>query len=89
MAQVMKEGNFINLPVFQYEGYVFNGQDAEVAGEAERNFRKHGMNIRVPENMPSPQGLTNINRQNQQGRAVADKTDQHGKIDDVFQCYSF
>jgi len=35
--------------------------------------------------MPSPQRLTNINRQNQQGRAVAYKSDQHGKIDDVFQ----
>jgi hypothetical protein len=43
------------------------------------------MYIGMPENEPSPQGLADIDGQNQQRRAVADKPDDHGKVDDVLQ----
>ncbi len=39
----------------------------------------------MPENKPASQGLTDIKTQNHQGRTVADKSNQHGIIDDILE----
>src|SRR6056297_1451980 len=43
------------------------------------------MHIGMPENKPAAQRLSNINGQDQQRGTVADKTNDHGKIDNIFQ----
>jgi hypothetical protein len=82
---VMKKRHLVELPVFQDIGNELNGQHRKIAGQTERHLREHGMHVGMPENKPSPQRLADIDGQNQQCRTVADKPDDHGKVDDVFQ----
>ena len=51
-------------------GDIFTGEIAnimKVAGEAVSHLCKHGVDIGVPEDKPSPQRLANVNGQDQQG----------------------
>ena len=43
------------------------------------------MDVGVPEDEPVAQRLSDVDGQNQQGRAVADEPDKHGVVDNVFE----
>jgi hypothetical protein len=85
VAQVVEKGHFIDLTIFQNHGNVLNGQNTQVGRQAESHFGEHRVNIGMPEYKPSPQGLPDIETQNHQGRHIAVKPDEDGKIDDIFQ----
>ncbi|VTR63956.1 hypothetical protein DESC_120048 [Desulfosarcina cetonica] len=85
MAQVVKERYSVNLAIFQDQRDVLDGQHREIAGEAEGHLGEHGVDVGVPEDEPSAQGLADVDGQDQQGRAIADEADEHGVVDDVFE----
>ena len=85
MAEMMKKRHPVQLTVFQDKRQVFDAQDEKVAGQAKGHFREHGMHVGMPENEPAPHGLPHIDAEDQQGRTVADKTDQHRVVNDIFQ----
>ncbi len=81
----MKKWNPVQLAIFKNQRDKFNRQYAKIYRQAKGYFCKHGMDIGMPENKPAPQGLADIDRQDQQGGTVTDKTDQYSIIDDVFK----
>ncbi len=85
VTQVMKKRYLVEFAVFQHHGNIFNGQHDEIGGQTEGHFGQHGMNIGMPEDKPSPQGLADIKTQDHQGRTVADEPDEHGIIDNIFE----
>ena len=85
MAQVMKKRYFIEFAVFQRQGNIFNDQHTQVSRKTEGHFGEHRMNIGMPEDKPVPQGLADIEAENQQRRSVTDNPDEHGIVDNVFQ----
>jgi hypothetical protein len=85
VAEVVKKRHFVDLAVLQDQGDVLYGQYRKVARQAESHLGEHGVDIGVPENKPAAQRLPDVDGQNQQGRTVADKSDQDSVIDDVFQ----
>jgi hypothetical protein len=85
VAQVVKEGHLVQLAVFQDQGDILDGQYGKVARQAEGHLGEHGMDVGVPEDEPSAQGLADVDGQDQKRRTVADEADEHGVVDDVLQ----
>ena len=81
----MKKWNLIHLTIFQNQWNELNGQHTEIKRQAEGHFGEHGMHIGMPENKPATKGLPNINGQDQKCRTVADKPDDNGQINNIFQ----
>ena len=61
----MKKWNLIELTIHKNKGKILNGKNTEVTGETEGHFGQHRMNICMPEDKPSPQGLPDIKPEDQ------------------------
>ena len=73
------------LAVAQKDRNIFQAEHQQVARDAERNFREHRVRIRMPESEPCPQGLSDIDHQNGDRAAIADKADDDGGVQDRLQ----
>ena len=78
VAEEMNVSYLIQFPVLQYQGQIFNGQDAQVTRDAEGHLGQHGVDIGMPKDEPSPEGLTDINAQHGNGARVTDEAYDHG-----------
>jgi hypothetical protein len=83
MAENAKIAYFVQFPVLQDEGDVLNGQDTEIGRDTEGDLRQHGMDIGMPEDEPTPYGLTNIDGEHGYGARVADESYDYRCIDDI------
>jgi hypothetical protein len=79
---------FFQFSVFKNDGNKFNGQNHQIAGNAKGHLHQHGVNVGVPENEPSANGLTDINTQHGHGAGIADKPDDDSCIDNAFKFLS-
>jgi hypothetical protein len=85
MSQMVQEPVFVQDPVFQDQGNVLDDQYGTIAGDAEGNFREHGVDIGMPVSEPCPKRLTNIKNQNHHGTRITKEPDDDREIDDVFE----
>ena len=73
------------LAVAQKDWNIFQAEHEQVARDAEGHFREHRVGIRMPESKPCPQGLSDIDHQNGDRAAIADKADDNGGVQDRLQ----
>ncbi len=85
VGQGADETVFGQLAVFQHQGDVFHDEHDAVAGDAENDFRQHGMHVGVPVAEPATYGLAYIQHQNEHGAGIAQEADEGRQIDDVLQ----
>lgn len=66
MRQVVQQGDLVQLAVFKDQRHVLDDQDGQVAGDAEKMTREHGVDVGVPVAEPGAGRLADVQ---DQGRA--------------------
>jgi hypothetical protein len=85
MRKKVEDRNPVDLTILQNQGEILDQQHCEIARDTKGDLSQHGMDVCVPEDMPAPQGLTNIYCQDAEGCGIAYDSNDHSKIDDILK----
>ena len=85
MGYVLDKFIFFKCTLFEDKRHIFDNKHYAVAGNAENNFREHGVHVGVPVAEPAPERLADVQYENEHGARVAQKADNGGKAYDVFE----
>ena len=85
MTEYVKFPDFVQLSILKDYWNKLDTQNHKVACDTEGHLHQHGMNIGMPENEPSANGLANINTKHAQCAGIANKAYDYSGIDNIFQ----
>jgi hypothetical protein len=89
VGEVVQEGNLVQLLLLKNQGHVLNDEHQAVAGDAEDDFRQHGVDVRVPVAEPRTDRLADVHGEHEHGARVADEPDDDRQVDDVLKLVDF
>jgi len=85
MAEYVKPPDFVQLSIPKDKGDELDAQYHKVTYDTEGHLHQHGMDIGMPEDEPSSNGLANINTKHGHGTRIANKAYNHSGIDNILQ----